>query len=156
MYHRFHAPYECVVEQVTYIPGDTWNVNPSTLARIPKVFCKNERAIISARLESHDTVVAIVAVAAILVGSIRLNFLSFVLNMHDRGEAEIRCRAPFIKGQEIGWFEHGSTIIVFAPNGVVLCDAVREGAVIRMGQPLMRLPTPPSGCGAAAQGTTDR
>jgi len=40
----------------------------------------------------------------------------------------------------MGWFEHGSTIIVFAPKGVVLCDSVRQGAVIRMGKPLMRLP----------------
>ncbi len=28
MYHRFHAPYDCRVEQVTYVSGDTWNVNP--------------------------------------------------------------------------------------------------------------------------------
>src|SRR5215471_4084104 len=39
MYHRFHAPYDCVVDQVTYVPGETWNVNPITLNRIPKVFC---------------------------------------------------------------------------------------------------------------------
>ena len=40
----------------------------------------------------------------------------------------------------MGWFEHGSTIIVFAPNGFALCENVREGSIIRMGQPLMRLP----------------
>jgi phosphatidylserine decarboxylase len=49
------------------------------------------------------------------------------------------CNVTFRKGEEMGWFEHGSTIIVFAPPGVVLCDNVKEGAAIRMGQPLMRL-----------------
>src|SRR5262245_60097501 len=42
MYHRFHAPHDCRVEQVTYISGDTWNVNPIALKRIEKLFCKNE------------------------------------------------------------------------------------------------------------------
>src|SRR5215468_2059075 len=36
MYHRFHAPYDCKVEEVTYISGDTWNVNPIALKRIEK------------------------------------------------------------------------------------------------------------------------
>ncbi|MCI0466213.1 MAG: phosphatidylserine decarboxylase, partial [Beijerinckiaceae bacterium] len=48
--------------------------------------------------------------------------------------------APFRKGQEMGWFEHGSTIIVLAPDGFRLCESIREGNPIRFGQPLMRLP----------------
>ena len=40
----FHAPYDCDVEQVTYISGDTWNVNPIALKRVEQLFCKNERA----------------------------------------------------------------------------------------------------------------
>ena len=59
--------------------------------------------------------------------------------MQYRGEAEISCRASFGKGQEMGWFQHGSTIIVFAPKGVALCGSVQQGAVIRMGRPLMQL-----------------
>src|SRR5258705_6946729 len=43
MYHRFHAPHDCQVKQVTYISGDTWNVNPIALKRVEKLFCKNER-----------------------------------------------------------------------------------------------------------------
>jgi phosphatidylserine decarboxylase len=50
------------------------------------------------------------------------------------------CDAAFGKGQEMGWFEHGSTIIVFVPPGIVLGPEVKEGNPIRMGQPLMRLP----------------
>ena len=50
MYHRFHAPYDCIVDKVTYISGDTWNVNPIALDRIAKLFCKNERAVIRTTL----------------------------------------------------------------------------------------------------------
>ena len=50
MYHRFHAPYDCRVEQVTHISGDTWNVNPIALKRVERLFCNNERAVIRTRL----------------------------------------------------------------------------------------------------------
>jgi phosphatidylserine decarboxylase len=50
------------------------------------------------------------------------------------------CAADYRKGDELGWFEHGSTIIVFAPDGFDLCDHIRDGVRIRMGEPLMRLP----------------
>ena len=52
MYHRFHAPCDCRVEQVNYISGDTWNVNPIALRRIERLFCKNARAVIRCRLPS--------------------------------------------------------------------------------------------------------
>ena len=140
MYHRFHAPYDCVVDKVTYISGDTWNVNPIALKRVEKLFCKNERAVIRTVLRPSGAVVTLVPVAAILVASIRLHFLDVLLNLQYRGAAEIPCQASFGKGQEIGWFQHGSTIIVFAPKGVRLCDSVQEGAAIHVGTPLMRLP----------------
>jgi phosphatidylserine decarboxylase len=140
MYHRFHAPYDCTVDRVTYVSGETWNVNPIALNRIAKLFCKNERAVIRMILRPAGIVLTLVPVAAILVASIRLNFLDVLLDTRYRGDAEIRCRAGFSKGQEMGWFEHGSTIIVLAPKGIALCDRVAQGAVIRMGRPLMRLP----------------
>ena len=140
MYHRFHAPHDCRVEQVNYISGDTWNVNPIALKRIEKLFCKNERAVLRTRLAAGSHVVTLVPVAAILVASIKLHFLDVLLNLKHRGSNVMACDAPFEKGQEMGWFEHGSTIIVLAPKGFSLCDNAREGSMIRMGQPLMRLP----------------
>ncbi|HEY2229390.1 MAG TPA: archaetidylserine decarboxylase [Xanthobacteraceae bacterium] len=139
MYHRFHAPHDCRVEQVTYISGDTWNVNPIALKRIEKLFCKNERALLRTRLAAGH-IVTLVPVAAILVASIRLHFLDVMLNLRHRGPNVFDCDAPFRKGEEMGWFQHGSTIIVFAPDGFSLCEGVWEGAMIRMGERLMRLP----------------
>jgi phosphatidylserine decarboxylase len=140
MYHRFHAPHDCRVEQVTYISGDTWNVNPIALRRVEKLFCKNERAILKTTLNATGHPVTLVPVAAILVASIRLHFLDVLLSLKYRGPNVVACDALFRKGEEMGWFEHGSTIIVFAPRDFLLCDTVKEGATIRMGEPLMRLP----------------
>ena len=50
MYHRFHAPYDCQIERVTFIHGDVWNVNPIALKRVERLFCKNERAVLRTRL----------------------------------------------------------------------------------------------------------
>lgn len=140
MYHRFHAPHECRVDQVTYIAGDMWNVNPIALRRVEKLFCKNERAVIRSRLAQTGHVVTMVPVAAILVASIRLHFIDMLLNHNYAGPNHIPCDAPFRKGQEMGWFQHGSTIIVFAPHGFTLCESVKDGTRIRVGERLMHLP----------------
>ena len=84
IYHRFHAPYDCTVEKVRYLSGDTWNVDPIALNRIAKLFCKNERAVIAVKLRPSGSVVTLVPVAAILVASIRLHFLDVLLNTQYR------------------------------------------------------------------------
>lgn len=140
MYHRFHAPHDCTVEHVSYLSGDTWNVNPIALARVERLFCRNERAVLRTRLAAGGTPVAIVPVAAILVASLRLKFLDVLLHLRYRGPHEIPVSARFAKGEEMGWFQHGSTIIVFAPPGFELAAGIAPGARLRMGQPLMRLP----------------
>ncbi|MGA7535282.1 MAG: archaetidylserine decarboxylase [Pseudolabrys sp.] len=139
MYHRFHAPHDCRVELVTYISGDTWNVNPIALKRVERLFCKNERVVVDTRLALGQPV-TMVAVAAILVASVRLHFLDVVLNLRHRGPNVISCDATLVKGQEMGWFEHGSTIIVLAPDGFTQCEDVYEGRTIRVGEPLLRIP----------------
>ena len=137
MYHRFHAPHDCRIEQVTFISGDTWNVNPIALKRIERLFCKNERAVIRIRLVSGESL-TLVPVAAILVASIRLHFLDIVLNAATRGPTVFPCDVSVRKGEELGWFEHGSTIIVLAPDHFEFCENVVESARILAGQPLMR------------------
>ena len=140
MYHRFHAPLDCRVRRVTYISGDTWNVNPAALRRVEKLFCRNERAVIETTHAATGHAVTMVPVAAILVASIRLHFLDVLLHLRHRGPNTMPCDVNLKKGEEMGWFEHGSTIILFAPDGFSLCASVTEGTTIRMGQPLMRLP----------------
>jgi phosphatidylserine decarboxylase len=136
MYHRFHAPADGRIEHVSYISGDTWNVNPIALKRVQGLFTRNERAVIRLRL-ADGTALALVPVAAILVASIRLHFLNVLLHLRWPGPNEMACDAAVTKGQELGWFEHGSTIIVFAPPGLTLAPGVASGQHIRMGQALL-------------------
>jgi len=136
MYHRFHAPCDCRVTSVNYISGDTWNVNPIALKRVERLYCKNERAVIDLIPGNGDTALTLVAVAAILVASIRLNFVGPDLDLKYRGPNHIHCDASFSKGQEMGYFQHGSTIIVFATSDFAIAPAIQEGGRIRMGQPL--------------------
>ena len=137
MYHRFHAPHDCRVESVRYVAGDTWNVNPAALRRVQRLYCKNVRALIRTSLSRSGHPVTLVPVGAILVASIRLNFLDVRL---DDSPRIIPLDVSLTKGDEMGWFQHGSTIIVFAPDGFTLSEYVHDGALIRVGQPLMRLP----------------
>ena len=146
MYHRFHAPHDGTVEHVSYISGDTWNVNPIALKRVERLFCRNERAVIRLRLNDgtpQGTPIALVPVAAILVASIRLHFLNVLLHIRYGGPAEMPCNTTVSKGQELGWFEHGSTIIVFVPPGFALAPGIATGAPIRMGQALLQRAVPP-------------
>jgi phosphatidylserine decarboxylase len=138
MYHRFHAPCDCEVAEVTYISGDTWNVNPIALRRVERLFCRNERAVLHATLTDSTHSVALVAVASILVASIHLNFVDVPLTLKYQGPNRIRCDAAFRKGDEMGHFRQGSTIIVFGTEGLTPCEAVKQDVVIRMGEPLLR------------------
>jgi len=94
------------------------------LRRVPRLYCRNERVVIE--LEADDVSIALVAVGAVLVGSVQLSFAA--------GEA---CPA-FRKGQELGYFQHGSTIVLLAAGARVLCDRARTGEIVRMGEPLLQ------------------
>ncbi|MDP3165168.1 MAG: phosphatidylserine decarboxylase, partial [Hydrogenophaga sp.] len=86
---------------------------------------------------ADGTPLLIVPVAAILVASMRLRAVDVALNIRYRGPNELPCRATYEKGEEMGWFEHGSTILVFAPPGITLCEGVTPGQHIRMGEALL-------------------
>lgn len=139
MYHRFHAPHDGRVTRLSHIAGDAWNVNPPTLARVPRVFCRNERAVIEMTLAEGSHEIALVPVAAILVAGIKLNFAELPADRRHAGPWSRPCDATFAKGQEMGWFEHGSTIIVLAPASLTPAPGIETGRTIRMGEPLMRL-----------------
>jgi len=139
MYHRFHAPHDGRLEHVTHLSGDTWNVNPIALKRVERLYCLNERAALRLRVQG-DHLVALVPVAAILVASLRLHAPALRFHQRYDGPDEIACDVPVRKGDELGWFEHGSTILVFAPSGFALAAGIEPGHRIRMGERLMTLP----------------
>ena len=137
MYHRFHAPIDCDIDQVTYISGDTWNVNPVALKRIEKLYCKNERAILELKNTGLAGNIAMVPVAAILVASMRFHCISHELDLRYKGPNIIPCQARYGKGEEMGYFQHGSTIIMLASSNYELAEGIAEGARVNMGKPLL-------------------
>jgi len=136
MYHRFHAPADATLTHVTHISGDTWNVNPIALKRVKQLFCKNERAVLNFELKD-GTPLIMVPVAAILVASLRLHAVNLLFHVDYTGPNEIPCAIPTYKGQELGWFQHGSTILVFVPKGYRLAEGIATGQRIKMGQALL-------------------
>jgi phosphatidylserine decarboxylase len=139
MYHRFHAPHDCEVTRVTHIFGEVWNVNPPTLRRVRNLYCRNERAVVRTRLQASRHSVTLVPVAAVLVAGIRLNFLAMPDGNARRGRWSTDCHTLLGKGQEMGWFEHGSTIIVVASKGFSLMPGISNGTTMRAGDPLLRI-----------------
>jgi phosphatidylserine decarboxylase len=137
MYHRFHSPCKGTLMHSQYFPGDTWNVNPPTLARVNRLFCRNERACLHIHT-SHGDPIALVPVAAIWVAGIRVHALA---QTDWRETTEPRPITPGVemnKGEEIGWFEHGSSILLISPASHHICEGLKEGDRIWMGQALMR------------------
>lgn len=137
MYHRFHAPHDLMVEQLRYISGDTWNVNPIALKRVERLFCKNERAPITVRLDATGKRLVLVPVAAVLVASIRLPWYDEQDDVRRKGERVEPLDAHFAKGDEMGWFEHGSTIVLFAPADCPPVAGLETGQTVRMGEKLL-------------------
>lgn len=138
MYHRFHAPVDCRVNQVNYISGDTWNVNPVALKRIEALYCKNERAILDLQLTHKDKAITLVPVAAILVASMKFHCIEQTLDLKYKGANKIACSANYSKGDEMGYFQHGSTIILFITDNYHFLPNLRVGQTIRMGQAILK------------------
>jgi len=137
MYHRFHAPTGCRVHGVNYVAGDVWNVNPPTVRRLPGLYCRNERAVIDLDTGRFGPAITLVPVAAILVASIRLHFLDVLLHLRYSGPNRLACEASLEKGEEMGYFQHGSTVIVLATHRFRLAGGLAPGSLVKVGEPLL-------------------
>jgi phosphatidylserine decarboxylase len=136
MYHRFHAPCDGRISTVNYISGDTWNVNPVALKVVERLFCRNERAVMTLESASLGPV-TLVPVAAVLVASMRIHGIDEALNLRYTGPNRIACDVSARKGDELGYFEHGSTIVLFVTGEFEFVEGLATGTVVRMGEPLM-------------------
>jgi phosphatidylserine decarboxylase len=136
MYHRFHAPLDCSLHEIIYQSGDTWNVNPVALKRIESLYCRNERAVLDLDTGIPDRHLLMVPVAAILVASMKFHCLPSPLGLDYRGPNRLACDARYDRGEEIGYFQQGSTVILLASPGFELQQLVSEGQRVNMGEPL--------------------
>lgn len=137
MYHRVHAPVDGQVVGWRYVPGRLFPVNAAGVRSVPGLFTRNERVVVRVETEAHGAV-AIVLVGAANVGRIGLAFTDLVTN---RGAAPGSYRPPapipIRRGDELGVFNLGSTVVVMLENrGLVPRARARE--IVRVGQALWR------------------
>jgi len=136
-YHRIHMPITGTLREMVHVPGRLFSVNPSTTRVIPGLFARNERVV-----SIFDTAVgpmAMVKVGAVNVGSVETVWAGevtppagrVVRSWHYEGDEAITLQ----KGEEMGRFNMGSTVIVvFTPEAVNWSDEIQAGAPVQLGQ----------------------
>ena len=155
-YHRFHTPLAGSITHLDYHPGALWPVNSIGLQGIDGLFAKNERICaflvpgrgsenegLAQSAEPAQAAIAMVAVGATMVGSVKLRFDSLTTNIAGgrRVSRALGSDSPsFQRGEEWGHFEFGSTIVLLTPPGAFELDSRPTGEPLRLGQAIGRYP----------------
>lgn len=133
-YHHVHAPLALRIRSLSWIPGRYFPQNHDALRAIPRVYERNERVTIDACTpDGHD--VLLVMVAASLVGGIE------VLGQPIDRDVPGLCHDAD-KGERLGSFSLGSTVVLLLPPALAASVSVREGDTLRMGAPLSPIRAP--------------
>jgi phosphatidylserine decarboxylase len=136
-YHRIHSPVAGEVVRWHHIPGQLFPVNPPSVRSVDRLFAINERMISYVRMGGPGSPeVAVVKVGAIGVGRIALSYCEAVTNEPGQLEREVVLDPPYPvrKGDELGVFELGSTVIVVFPPNLVAPGPFVAGDEVKMGQ----------------------
>ncbi|SFX45718.1 phosphatidylserine decarboxylase [Thermoactinomyces sp. DSM 45891] len=139
-YHRIHMPVEGDIEGYTYLPGPLYPVNPLGMRLFPELFAVNERLVTYVR--SSAGLVAVVKVGATNVGSIKVTYDEVSTNKGHRENKQVRYREePHLsKGDELGRFEFGSTVILlFEPNRIEWTIPEEIGTPVTMGKSIAKI-----------------
>ena len=135
-YHRIHMPCEGTLRRMIYVPGDLFSVNPTTARGVPGLFARNERVVCV--FDSDHGPFVLTLVGATIVGSMATVWHAQVNPprratlcewTYDKGAVHLQ------RGQEMGRFLLGSTVVMLFPKGVLQFNARWEPArAIRMGE----------------------
>lgn len=132
-YHRIHAPTDCTARHYRHIPGTLYPVNAHGVQHIPKLFVQNERVI--TYFDSADGPFVMAKVGAAGVGTVVVPFGQLPSRRNrSRGQVhDASCHATFEKGEEVGYFALGSTVVLLFPPAWPLRFVVKSGEKVRMG-----------------------
>lgn len=139
-YHRVHSPVTGSIETVRYVGGTLFPVNDIGVRHVDRLFARNERVAVVHRSERHGAV-ATILVGAVGVGRITISFEPDVVTNRDRAPRTLRYgeRGPRLeRGDELGMFHLGSTVIVFVGPTVPLTFTRLPGDAVRVGEALAR------------------
>ncbi len=138
-YHRIHMPLGGRLREMVHVPGRLFSVDAATTRAVPRLFARNER--VAAIFDTEAGPMAVVSVGALFVSGIETVWHGLVTpprgrrvgtwNYPQEGEGSV----ALSKGEEMGRFNMGSTVIVlFAPGAVEWADTLQPEATVRMGQ----------------------
>ena len=136
-YHRIHMPCTAVLERMMHVPGDLYSVNPATARTVPGLFARNERVVCVFSSDGRPWV--LVLVGATIVGSMATAWHGVIERSGpDPRLWNYRDRALTLqKGQEMGRFLLGSTVVLLFPRGPLRFNpSWQPGGSIRMGEPM--------------------
>ncbi len=133
-YHRVHAPLGGTITGWRYLPGELWPVNPASVRSVRGLFALNERLV--TWLETPAGRCAVVMVGATCVGRIRAAYDDVLARAGRPASARtFASPLPLVKGDELGRFEMGSTVILLFASRRVSWDAtLAPGARVTMGR----------------------
>lgn len=136
-YHRIHMPCNGRLKSMTYVPGSLFSVNPVTVQGVPGLFARNERVICEFESENTGTFV-MVLVGATIVGSMATRWHGVVnppRSNHVRTWHYNDTPVSFSRGEEMGRFLLGSTVIMLFPAQCLeFCSHWAAGNPVRMGE----------------------
>ena len=139
-YHRIHMPLEGVLRATRYVPGHLFSVNASTARTVPQLFARNERVVCDFDTELGP--MCMVLVGALFVGSIETVFAGEINPPPGRGgqvrAVEAGVGRRFARGEELGRFNMGSTVIVLFGNPAAFEPRMQPGAAVCMGEAFAR------------------
>lgn len=137
-YHRFHMPVSGKLQQMIYVPGKLFSVNPSSVQKIPGLFARNERVICI--FETSFGKVALIAVGAMIVGSIVMKWHGSVRPASNKNHRITHWdyqdkRISLECCEEVGHFQLGSTVIILCEkNAVQWLDSLQSEKTLRVGE----------------------
>ena len=134
-YHRVHMPCDGRLLSARYIPGELFSVNEMTAEGLPNLFARNERLV--CHFDSDNGPFVVIFVGAMLVAGIETVWHGFyqpnpeLIQETDYSQKNLR----FSKGEEIGRFKFGSTVILLFPeHAMSWSDNMTPKSVLRMGE----------------------
>jgi phosphatidylserine decarboxylase len=136
-YHRAHIPLDGKLVEMFYVPGNLFSVNSLTAQFVPNLYARNERMI--AIFATEVGLMAVIMVGAIIVAGINTVWSGKVApnksKSIERWQYASENKYIFKKGDEIGHFELGSTVIVlFEPNKIVWNSQLKNNLSVQFGQ----------------------
>jgi phosphatidylserine decarboxylase len=141
-YHRVHMPLAGRLRAMLHLPGRLFSVNRVTTGLVPRLFARNERVV--CLFDGETGPMAVILVGAIFVGSMDTVWAGQITPRRGRTPARETCGAhsfvELAKGEEMGRFNMGSTVILLFPPGAVEWEPdLHPGQPVRMGQRLGRI-----------------